>query len=155
MKPEIFHFSTAIRRNWIVDVAKPLQRIKDFLAGEKNFEIEIRQVGKKRSGNQLRAYWVLINLITDYMNEQGNFFSPEEVSSWVKIQANHYHWVGGEKIARSIANKSDATVDDMKKIINFILDFGIEHNIRGCEISNAELDALLKFYEEADAKSSS
>ncbi len=103
--------------------------------------------GKKRSGQQLKAYWVLIGLITDYMNEQGNLFSPEEVSSWVKIQANHYHWVGGEKIARSIANKSDATVDDMKKIINFILHFGVEHEIRGCEISNAELDSLLRFYE--------
>lgn len=104
--------------------------------------------GKRRSGQQLKAYWVLINLITEYMNEQGNLFSPEEVSSWVKIQSGHYHWVEGEKIARSIANKSDATVDDMKKIINFILHFGIEHNIRGCEISNAELDALLRFYDE-------
>ena len=82
------------------------------------------------------------------MNEQGNLFSPEEVSSWVKIQAGHYHEIEGEKIARSIANKSDATVDDMKKIINFILHFGIEHEIKGCEISEPELDSLLRFYEE-------
>lgn len=151
MKPQIVSFlkDNNDQPRHALSIAAVVNYLRN-LPRNKDFEVEIREVGKKRSGQQLKAYWVLIALITDYMNEQGNWFSPEEVSSWVKIQANHYHWVGGEKIARSIANKSDATVDDMKKIINFILHFGIEHNIRGCEISNAELDALLRFYESSN-----
>lgn len=145
MIKEIFHFPKSAQRIG-VEFGQLIERIRNFPA--KDFEVEIRSVGNKRSGQQLKAYWVLINLITDYMNDQGNLFSPEEVSSWVKIQSGHYHWVGGEKIARSIANKSAATVEEMRKIINFIIHFGIEHNIKGCDISNAELDNLLRFYEE-------
>ena len=152
MQPKTFFFSQTNKANWakIRDNFNALlnEVIRHSTLGDckHDFEIEVRRVSKKRSGKQLRSYWLLVRVIKDYMNSQGNIFTNDQVSDWVKINAGHYAEVDGLKIAKSIAGKSDATVDDMVKILEFMLNFGIEHNIRDCFIASTEYDEIINFY---------
>lgn len=115
---------------------------------KKDFEIEFRRIDSKRSNNQLRSYWRLINIVMNWMNYHGNNFTNDQVSDVFKIKAGHFIEHDSIKIPKSIANGSYCTSEQMNKIIQCILEFGIEHEIEDCEIDNVELDALLKFYEE-------
>lgn len=121
-------------------------RNSNFGNFKNDFEIEVKKICKKRSGQQLRAYWRLIHVLKNWMNEQGNLFTDEQVSAWVKIQAGHYQEIQGDRIAKSIANKSDAIVEDMIRIIEFIIDFGKNWGIKDCFIATNEYDEILDFY---------
>lgn len=111
-----------------------------------DFEIEVRRISKKRSGKQLRSYWLLVRVIKDYMNSQGNNFTNDQVSDWIKINAGHFADIDGVKVAKSIAGKSDATVEDMVRILEFMLDFGSQYKIRDCYIASTEYDEIINFY---------
>lgn len=153
----IFTFSQSNKKNWPLIAKNCEQRIKIFEAGTKDFQIEISEIKQKRSGAQLRAYWRLIAVIRAYMNgEQGNNFSEDAISSWIKIQAGHYELFEEERIndegeqyieriktAKSISKKSGTTVGDMKNILEFMIKFGIDHEIQGCYISAEETEEIL------------
>ena len=108
-----------------------------------DFEIEIRKICKKRSGSQLKAFWVLIAVVKKYFNSHGNHFTDEQVAEYFKRAANHVTKIAGETVGKSIANKSDCTVEDMERIINTILQFGAVHNIENCYIEPRDLQDLL------------
>src|SRR6266403_1148491 len=113
----------------------------------KDFEVEIRELKKKRSGNQLRAYWVLIRSVTDWMNDKGNHFTNEQVSNWMKIQSGHCTEIEGQAIPGSIANKSDCSREQMEILTKIILVFGAENLINGCQIEDRDLKELLNYYD--------
>lgn len=110
--------------------------------------IEIKKLFDKRTNQQLRSFWLLIKVIKLWMNEQDNNFTDEEVATYFKIKAGHYIEKDSIKIAKSIAFNSDTTKKDMEKIINTILDFGIENNIEDCYIDSYDLNELLINYKE-------
>lgn len=152
MQNKIFIFKYDNKSNWLniragfTSILNDIIRASTLLDIRQDFEIEIRPISKKRSDQQLRSFWRLVRVIKDYMNDKGNKFTDEEVASWIKISAGHFNEIDGQKIAKSISNKSSATVDDMTKIIEFMLEFGGEHKIKDCYISSAEYDEIINFY---------
>lgn len=108
-----------------------------------DFEIEIKKICKKRSNRQLKAFWVLIGIVKKYFNTHGNHFTDEQVAEYFKRAANHVTKIAGETVGKSIANKSDCTVEDMERIVNTILQFGAVHNIENCYIEPRDLQDLL------------
>ena len=109
--------------------------------------VDIDLFYKSRTGNQLRAYWRLIKVCKNFMNSFGNNFDDETVSDYFKLKSGHYTELNGVKLPKSIANNSGTTTEDMKKIIDTILEFGLDNNIDGCEICSDELKSLLEYYE--------
>jgi hypothetical protein len=113
---------------------------------KKDFEVEIREIKKKRSGQQLKAFWVLIKSVADWMNEKGNRFTSEQVSAYFKINSGHCNEIEGQSIPKSIANRSDCTKEQMEALITTILVFGAENLIEGCQIEDLALKELLNYY---------
>ena len=111
-----------------------------------DIQVEVKSF-RTRSGQQLRAYWALIGVVRLWMNEQGNKFSDENVSDYFKIKSGHYTAIDNQIISKSISNKSDCTKEQMEAIINTILQFGAENDIKGCEIADEEFGQLLRFYQ--------
>lgn len=144
---------------------------------DKDFQINIGPYKEKRSCQQLKGYWVLVKAIQEWVLERGNLYlkddlgrlysvnNAETLSDWIKIQAGHcekrviaalYYKdkfeIGGTtpdyiNIPKSISNNSDCTKEDMKKIIDWVLNFAVEFNITNCYIQDKELDNLLGFYD--------
>ena len=110
----------------------------------KSFKVTV----DKLKGKELRGYWVLIGVVTKWMNEQGNYFTKEEVSDWFKIQCGHKRRIKGVEIPRSIAVKSDCTWQDMSKLIDYIERFGAENNIVGCELRSGDKEEMKKGFSE-------
>lgn len=126
---------------------------QDFCLSFSNFKlkapivINIDLFYKKNSNQQLRAYWRLIKVSKVFMNNLGNSFTDEEVSTYFKIKSGHYSEIDGVKIPRSIALDSGTTTVEMKVLIDTILEFGLLNEIEDCYIERQELDELLKYYE--------
>jgi len=117
-----------------------------------DFVIKIARYNKKRSGSQLRAYWVLINSIRVWSAEQGNNYTKEDLSDYFKMRSGHTKEVMGVIRVKSISDRSETTNEDMKNLINTILDFGLDHGIEDCRIDPKELREMLKFYEPKKVK---
>lgn len=109
----------------------------------KEFKVTIDKV----RGGELRAYWVLITIVKDWLFEQGNINSKEEVSEMFKHLAGHTKIINGVEVSRSIANNSDCTWKDMSNLLSCILAFGQENNIVGCELKEKDKEEIRKNYE--------
>lgn len=120
---------------------------KSKINPQKPIVINIDLFYKKNSNQQLRAYWRLIKVCKNFMNNLGNNFTDEVVSDYFKIKSGHYHEIDGVKLPRSIALDSGTTTKEMKQLIDTILEFGLDNGISDCYIENQELDELLKYYE--------
>ncbi|MDR0572379.1 MAG: hypothetical protein LBG48_06020 [Rickettsiales bacterium] len=120
---------------------------KGFL---KEYILLTEEIKPKRSKKQLRAYWRLIEVIRSWMNKQDkdNCFTKEEVSDYFKILAGFYKEKNGIKLAKSISDKSDCTKEDMKIILNNMLEFGKQFNIRDCFLFSAEWDEIMSNFPE-------
>ena len=125
---------------------KAVNTINDLFRSKKSFSIAITSI--KRSKPQLRAYWVLVRAVKKWMQEQGNFYNENEVSDFLKIQAGFYLEIAGQKIAKSISNKSNITVLEMEQLINYILQFGAEMQIADCVIKNQDFKEMLNYFKE-------
>lgn len=144
-----FIFKQSNKTNWynvrdqLTATLNDIFRRVSFGDYREDFEIEIKKICKKRSGNQLKAFWVLISVVKKYFNSHGNHFTDEQVAEYFKRVADHVTKIAGETVGKSIANKSDCTVEDMERIINTILQFGAVHNIENCYIEPRDLQDLL------------
>ena len=133
---------------------KTQEQLKDYIAKLSNYNlkepitIEMEKLYKNRTNQQLKAFWLLIKVVRLWMNEQGNNFTDEEVKTYFLIKSGHYQEINNIKIAKSISNTSDTTKQDMKNIINNILEFGITYNIKDCYIDSYDLQNLLNNYKE-------
>lgn len=147
MKQFLFEQKNKPKWNCIVNtMSEVFRQLKQD--SSKDFIVIIDNYSPKKSDKQLRSYWMLINSVVRYMRDQGNNFSQEEVSNWFKIKSGHCRDIGEEKVPKSISNKSETSKEQMQNLINVILDFGLEHNIRDCHIEPYELQILLNNYEE-------
>lgn len=129
--------------NQLVDLFKKLKPKVE----KEPFIIDCEPLINKRSGQQLRAYWLLIQIVKMWMNEKGNNFSNEEVSCWFKIKAGFYTEINGLKIPKSISDKACCTKDDMKNLIDCILDFGIKNDIDNLFIDSYDYQSLMDYYD--------
>jgi len=114
---------------------------------KQDFIVTIDKYSPKRSGKQLRSYWRLINVVRKFMENEGNLYTQEEVSNFFKRNAGLFKDIYGGKTLKSISGKGETTVDEMKKLIEVVLQFGIDFEIKDCDIEPEELRELLKYYE--------
>lgn len=113
---------------------------------EKDFQVIIEPYQEERSPKALRGYWRLIGIVTDWMNDKGNHFVKEEVSDYFKIQAGHKRKIGNEFVPKSIAKNAGCTWLEMKHLLDYILQFGYENNIMGCELTSDEEREFKEYY---------
>ena len=137
-------------KNSLAICQKAIESINQVFRTKKSFAVTISDV--KRSKPQLRAYWVLVRAVKKWMQEQGNVYSENEVSDFLKIQAGFYSEIAGQKIAKSISNKSNITVLEMEQLINYILQFGAEMQIQDCIIKNKDLEEMLNYFRQDNDK---
>ena len=138
-------------KNSLAICQKAIESINQVFRTKKSFAITISNV--KRSKPQLRAYWVLVRAVKRWMQEQGNVYSENEVSDFLKIQAGFYSEIAGQKIAKSISNKSNITVLEMESLINSILKFGAEMQVEDCIIKNQDLEEMLNYFRQDNERS--
>ena len=122
-------------RHLIIDnasLAIVLNKIKNKFNKDKQFYVSIDDVQKTRSNPQLKYYWLLISVIQEYFNEQGNNLSQEETSNEMKrrffyktLNINNKQ----VKVLKSIANNSETDVKEMKEFIDNIVNWCDEWNI--------------------------
>ena len=121
--------------------------MKVWFDNKGKFEVVIRDYKKERGEKALKAYWVLISIVRGFMNKKcGNNFTKEEISDYFKMQAGHKKRVNGVDIPRSIANNAGCTWEDMRAILDYVLRFGAENNIRGCEITTMQEQEYKNYY---------
>lgn len=113
----------------------------------KDFEVVIGPKVKERGEQALKAYWVLIGVVKIWMDAQGNNYTKEEISDYFKHAAKHIKNVKGIAITKSIAKNSGCTFEQMQRLIEYILQFGHDNNIIGCEIEPREWKEFKNYYE--------
>ena len=118
-------------------------QIEELVRLKKSFQVNIGD--PKRSGQQLKGYWVLIRIVKDWLVDQGNDMTDKQVSDYFKIEAGHYTELNGVKTAKSISNRSSVTVQEMEMILRKIESFGIEFGIEGCYLKNKEEEELFNW----------
>lgn len=97
--------------------------IKNYAKKHEPFNVLIQPVLEKRTSRQLRYYWVLISIIEDWLNEQGNQFTREQVSDLMK---NKFYYeekiLFGQKrrVPKSISDKSETDIKEMAEYITKI-----------------------------------
>ena len=134
------------RKNWQNIKTNLLQIIDE---AKKDFEVEVKELKRNRSGQALRAYWVLIKAVTDWMNSQGNCFTKENVSDYFKIQSGHARIVRMYSVPKSISDRADCRREDMERLINTVLIFGAENGIENCYIEDRDLKGILDYYDKS------
>jgi len=98
--------------------------IKNYAKKKEPFNILIQPVIEKRTSRQLRYYWVLISIIQDWLNEQGNQLTQDQTSDLMK--AKFYNEIitlpNGEKrkVLKSISDKSETDIKEMAEYITKI-----------------------------------
>lgn len=122
-------------RHLIIDnasLAIVLNKIKNKFNKDKQFYVSIDDVQETRSNPQLKYYWLLISVIQEYFNEQGNNLSQEETSNEMKrrffyktLNINNKQ----VKVLKSIANNSETDVKEMKEFIDNIVNWCDEWDI--------------------------
>ena len=122
-------------RHLIIDnasLAIVLNKIKNKFNKDKQFYVSIDDVQETRSNPQLKYYWLLISVIQEYFNEQGNNLSQEETSNEMKrrffyktLNINNKQ----VKVLKSIANNSETDVKEMKEFIDNIINWCDEWDI--------------------------
>jgi hypothetical protein len=114
----------------------------------KDFEVVVQDIQEKRSPKQLRGFWRLIDCIRDTLEERGHFFFSDEIKDLMLEKAGHVKVIEGIKIVRSINGKSDTTKEEMKNIIESILNYAIEKGIHNCYLEEREKVELINYYKE-------
>lgn len=132
--------------NTISDLLKVYDVITSILNKNEPVEITIENQHLTRTQKQLRSFWLLINKIKSWMNEQGNNFTQEQVCYYFKIKSGLYEEKDGVKMPKSISNFGNISKKEMKQLIDTVLEFGIDNNIPDCMIEPYELSSLLENY---------
>lgn len=132
--------------NAISDLLKVYDVITSILNKNEPVEITIENQHLTRTQKQLRSFWLLINKTKSWMNEQGNNFTQEQVCYYFKIKSGLYEEKDGIKMPKSISNFGGVSKQEMKQLIDTVLEFGIDNNIPDCIIEPYELSSLLENY---------
>jgi hypothetical protein len=105
-------------------LAIAISNIKNYAKKKEPFNVLIQPILEKRTSRQLRYYWVLISIIQDWLNEQGNQLTQDQTSDLMK--AKFYNEIimlpNGEKrkVLKSISDKSETNIKEMAEYITKI-----------------------------------
>jgi hypothetical protein len=105
-------------------LAIAISNIKNYAKKKEPFNVLIQPILEKRTSRQLRYYWVLISIIQDWLNEQGNQLTQDQTSDLMK--AKFYNEIitlpNGEKrkVLKSISDKSETDIKEMAEYITKI-----------------------------------
>jgi hypothetical protein len=101
----------------------------------------------KRSNQQLRAYWRLINVVWHYLKyDCGNEdYTKEQVSDSFLIDAGYCSNVRGREVAKSISNRAKMPREVMTRVIENIIQFGEENKIQDCFLLSSEWEEILRW----------
>ena len=105
-------------------LAIAISNIKNYAKKKEPFNVLIQPILEKRTSRQLRYYWVLISIIQDWLNEQGNQLTQDQTSDLMK--AKFYNEIitlpNGEKrkVLKSIFDKSETDIKEMAEYITKI-----------------------------------
>lgn len=148
MAEETLIFTQDNKENWNILLETTREIYRRCSDSGKDFQITIGSYSDKRSGSQLRAYWALIRTVQKYMNQPlfGNNYTEGEIDAYMKQKAGHHVMIDKKTVPASISNKSNCTKEDMRNLIDTIVQFGIDHSIPNCDIADYELDRLLNNY---------
>jgi hypothetical protein len=113
----------------------------------KEYILLTEEAEKRRSNNQLRAYWRLINVVWHYLKyDCGNEdYTKEQVSDSFLIDAGYCSNVRGRETAKSISNKAKMPRETMTRVIENIMQFGEENHIQDCFLMSSELNEILSW----------
>lgn len=141
-----FIFSLAKKDTW-AGQKKAVEFALNLFIDNTKTDLKITVENYKPKGDKaLRGYWLLLGVVEKWMQEQGNSYNKEELSDYFKLQVSHSMKLNGQFIPRSISNKSDCTFEDLKKLIDYIVRFGDENNIKGCELRNGQEQEFIDYY---------
>lgn len=96
-------------------------------------EIIFKEVRKKKSSSQHRAYWRAIGELKKAMAEQGNYFNEDELHNFVKRESGFTKTVILKNNKTVMINKSvsdiseDATSANLVFLIDWIIQFAREY----------------------------
>jgi hypothetical protein len=76
----------------------------------------------------------------------GNNFTAEHVSCWFKLKSGFFVLHENEKLPKSIGDNSDCNREDMRNILENVLDFGKTFDIKDCFLTNGEWEEILRNY---------
>lgn len=106
-------------------LAIAISRVKNYFKKNEAFHVIIEPILKKRTSKQLRYYWVIISIIQDYLNQEGNDLTQEQTSDLMKTKFHNEIIVlpNGEKrkILKSISNQSETDIKEMADYITKII----------------------------------
>jgi len=106
-------------------LAIAISRVKNYFKKNEPFHVIIEPILKKRTSKQLRYYWVLISIIQNYLNQEGNDLTQEQTSDLMKAKFHNEIIVlpNGEKrkILKSISNQSETNIKEMADYITKII----------------------------------
>lgn len=119
--------------------------LKAWGTTKKDFEIVIRE---PKNEGALRTYWMLIDIIVKWSFDEGNLFDKKQWDYYFKMKAGHSEQMNSEFVPRSIANDSNCTWEDMKRLINYIIAYGKDpdHIIVGLEITSKQEQEFINYY---------
>jgi hypothetical protein len=131
------------------DLVKAFRELKNK-SFSKEYILLTEEPEKKRSNNQLRAYWRLINVVLHYLKyDCGNEdYTKEQVSDSFLIDAGYCSSVRGRETAKSISNRAKMPREVMTRVIENIIQFGEENQIQDCFLTSSEMNEILGWCEE-------
>lgn len=93
----------------------------------KPVRVTVKNYKRSKTPPQHRAYWVAVSQLKKAFIEAGYDTNEKEVHEFVKKKCGYTKIMHGEMIAKSIADTSkDATREELKRLIDFILRFSAE-----------------------------
>ena len=114
-------------------LAIAISNIKDFAKKNEPFNVIIKPVANKRTSKQLRYYWIVIHKIQQFLNENGNHLSEDQVSDIMK-SLFYYDIITmpddkQRKVLKSISDKSETDKTEMADFITKIIVYCAEWSI--------------------------
>lgn len=104
-------------------LAIAISNIKNYAKKKEPFNVLIQPVLEKRTSKQLRYYWVLISIIQDWLNKQGNNFTQEQVSDLMKLKFYYEEkqiFNQKRRVPKSISDQSETDIKEMAEYITKI-----------------------------------
>jgi len=147
----------------ILDFSNKTKHQKDALVGEGYFYLqEAARLGKslviseeveKKTPKQHKGYFRLCSLLVPYFQkEYGQICDKDFVSDTAKLSAGYSNKVGKQVVPKSLTK---ATLEEMNILIEKLCSICEHFGLKSYELTNAETQALLEFFNKKERTNAS